>query len=73
VGRFRRQRVVDVFSGTPILDEICFAQMSEMPGDARLSHAEDFLEFEDGEFFLLKEEQEAQPGFIGEQAQEFYD
>jgi hypothetical protein len=44
-----------------------------MPGDARLSHAEDFLEFEDGEFFLLKEEQEAQPGFIGEQAQEFYD
>ena len=67
------QRVVDVLSRAPILDQPGLPELREVTGNARLAHAEDFLDLDDGELLLLQEEEETEPGFIGEKAQRFYD
>ena len=48
-------------------------QLREMAGNARLTHAQHFLNFDDRELLLLQEQEEPEPGFVGQEAQRFYD
>ena len=43
-----------------------------MARNARLPHPHDVLQLGDGEFLLLEQEEQAQPGGIGHQAEEIY-
>ena len=70
---FVDESVVDVLSGAAIADEAGLAKLCQVAGNSGLPHAEDFLDLDDGELFLLKEKEETQPGFVGEKAQGFYD
>ena len=45
-------------------------ELSQVTGNTRLPHAKDFLKLGDGEFIVLEQEHEAQPGRIGHGAQE---
>ena len=45
-------------------------QLREMTGDARLAHAANLLQLRDGKFFLFEKQQQAQPGRIGQKAEQ---
>jgi len=60
------ERVVGVFALAAIGDEIDLPQQGELRGDAGLTHAEDFLEFGDGELLARNEGEQTQSGRIGE-------
>ena len=60
------ERVEGVFSLAAIGDEIDLPQQRELRGDAGLTHAEDFLEFGDGELLARNEGEQTQSGRIGE-------
>lgn len=65
--------VKDVLAGAAILDQIFRFQVGEVGGDGALAETEDFLEFGDREFFPFKEEEEAEPVGVGEEAKSFED
>ena len=67
------QRVVDILAGTPVLDQPGFAELAEVHGNARLPEPEDLLNLHDGELFALQKQEQAQPRFICDEAQGFYD
>ena len=67
------ERVVDIFAGAPVAHEPRLAELSEMAGDARLSHGQDLLNLDDGKLLLLEQKEQAQTCFVGEEAQGFYD
>ena len=62
-----RQAVVDVFPRAPVDYHAGAFQLRKMTRDSRLAHAHDVLQLGDGEFLLLEEEHEPEPGGICEE------
>ena len=60
-----------LLAGAAQLDESGLAELGERHGDAALAHAEDLLEFGDGELFALQEPEHAEAAFITEEAERF--
>ena len=56
-----------------VLDEIGLLELGEMGGDPALAEAEDFLEFGDGEFFAVKEQEDAEAVDVADGSQRFQD
>ncbi len=73
VDRVVGELVIDILSGAAILDEAGLAELGEVRGDPGLSHAEDFLDFDDGKLFLLEQKEEAEARLIGQKTQIFHD
>jgi hypothetical protein len=73
MGAVTSQGIIDVFTRAAILHQPGFTQVRQMTGNPGLTHAENLLQLEDGEFFLLQKEEEAEPCFVGEKAQRFDD
>lgn len=55
------------FAVAAVDDDVGLAEEGELRGDARLGHAEDFLEFGDGEFLAEEERQHAEARGVGEE------
>lgn len=70
-GAARVERIEAVLSRPAHLYEASAFQQREMRADAALFHAEDFLQFRDGEFRAVKQQQQAQPGGLAEKTQGF--
>jgi hypothetical protein len=68
--RLFRERVVGALALAARLHEVDAAQMAEMGRDARLAQVQDFLQLGDGQFLLLQQRQNAQPGRIVERLPE---
>ena len=58
--------VEGLFPFATVHDDIGLAEEGELRGDARLGHAEDFLELGDGEFLAEEEGQQTQARGVGE-------
>jgi len=43
--------------------------LREMTRNPRLPHPEDFLELRHGKFLFLEEQEQAEPGWVGEEAE----
>ena len=69
----RVHAVEAVFTGTPGADEACVFEEAELGGDAALFHAEDFLDFGDGEFGAIHEQEQSEPCGLADQAEGFDD
>ena len=65
------QRVVDVFPRAPVAHEARLPELREMIGNARLAHAEDFLQLDDRKFLFAEQQQHPQPRGVGEQRETF--
>ena len=72
-GGGRVHAVEAVFTGTPGADEACVFEEAELGGDAALFHAEDFLDFGDGEFGAIHEQEQSEPCGLADQAEGFDD
>ena len=66
LGELFDERVVGALALAAGLDESDAAQMGEVRGDAGLAEVEDFLQLRDGEFLLLQQREDAEPGGIVE-------
>ena len=56
-----------------VFHEIGLLELGEMGGDAALAEAEDFLEFGDGEFFAVEEQEDAKAIDVADGSQRFED
>ena len=64
------QGVINFLARPPIGHGAGPFELSQVTGNTRLPHAKDLLKLGDGEFIVLEQEHEAQPGRIGHGAQE---
>ena len=65
-GKRRAERIERFFAVAAVVDEVDLTQQRELGGDARLAHAEDFLQLGDGQFFAQDEREQAQARGVGE-------
>lgn len=72
-GGGRVHAVEAVFTGTPGADEASVFEEAELGGDAALFHAEDLLDFGDGEFGAIHEQEQSEPCGLADQAEGFDD
>ena len=66
-----RQSIEAFLPDAPYFDEARLLQLGELHGDAALAGGKDFLQFGNAEFLLLEQPQDAEPAFVGEEAQGF--
>ena len=64
------QAVINFLARPPIDDGTGPFELGQVAGNTRLPHAEDLLKLGYGEFIVLEQEHEAQPGRVGHGAQE---
>jgi len=67
------EAVEAALAGAAVFDEIGLPELGEVGGDGALAHDENFLQFGDGELFVLKEQKNAEPVWIGYNAKKFDD
>ncbi len=64
---FGRQPIVNIFSRAAIFHHARALELREMTRDARLAHAENFLQLRHRKLLFLEEQEQAEPGRVGEQ------
>ena len=64
-----RQPVINIFPGAAIFDHACVLQLRQMARDARLPHAENFLQLRHRKLLFFEEQEQAEPGRVGEQTE----
>ena len=65
-GQVQAEGIESFFAIAPVGHKVGLPQQGELGGDARLRHAEDFLELGDREFLAHQEGEEAQARGVGE-------
>jgi hypothetical protein len=62
--------VINILAGPAIFHDSRSLQLGEMAGNPGLAHAEDLLQLGNGQFLLLEEQEQAQAGWVGQEAEQ---
>ena len=62
--------VVNIFPDPPIFHDAGAFQLGEMTGDARLAHAQNFLQLSHRKLFLPEKKEQTQAGWVCQQSEQ---